>query len=86
MARAAPILLIIALVLMAFHFPMTKAALTNVDVDPNEGVKGDVIVITGSGVIASVTVELYWDLVQDWDGKSGLLNTTIADPDGTFEI
>ena len=51
-----------------------------------EGSYGDTIIVEGSGVIAGKTVELYWDLVQAWDGEAGLLNSTKADAAGEYEI
>ncbi|MCD6480600.1 IPT/TIG domain-containing protein [Candidatus Bathyarchaeota archaeon] len=53
---------------------------------PNNGTYDQVIIVNGTGVTAGKTVKLYWDLVQDWDGKAGLLNSTKAKADGSFEI
>lgn len=51
-----------------------------------DGQKGDTVVVKGGGVTAGVTVNLYWDAVKAWDGEKGLLNSTEAAADGTFEI
>jgi len=50
------------------------------------GVYGDVIVVKGIGVSSGYQVSVYWDALKEWNGEQGLLNTTDADPDGTFEI
>jgi hypothetical protein len=55
-------------------------------VETSNGVYGDTYAVVGTGVTAGKTVELYWDAVDDWDGETGLLNTSAADPDGSFEV
>ena len=50
------------------------------------GVKGDTVVVKGSGIAAGVTVSLYWDAVKAWDGEKGLLNSTEAKANGEFEV
>jgi hypothetical protein len=45
----------------------------------------DTITVTGSGVTAGATVEVYWDLVQPWDGEAGLINTTKAKASGSWD-
>ena len=50
------------------------------------GVYGDVVKVTGDGVTAGGSIELYWDSIQPWDGESGLLNTSTAEADGSWEI
>jgi len=54
--------------------------------DQDAGVYGDTLAVLGDGVTAGKTVELYWDAVDDWDGETGLLNTSKAGPDGSFEV
>jgi hypothetical protein len=50
-------------------------------------VKGNVVAATGLGVAAGTTVQLYWDdTTHAWDGISGLVNSTKAGSDGTFDI
>jgi hypothetical protein len=44
------------------------------------------IVVKGDGVVAGKNVRLYWDLVQDWDGEAGLLNSSKAKSSGAWEI
>ncbi|GAI94797.1 unnamed protein product, partial [marine sediment metagenome] len=46
------------------------------------GVKGDTIVVKGSGVTPGAVVNLYWDYVN----PAYLINTTEANPDGFFEV
>ncbi len=89
--RAMPLLLALLLVALSVVVP----AHASIEITSTEdtagnaktsGDYGDTVVVKGEGVTAGKEVKLYWDLVQDWDGEAGLLNTTTADPDGTFEI
>ena len=84
-ARAAPILALITVLMMLMPVVSTHA-ISITSVSPGSGDKGDTIVVIGSGVTAGKTVELYWDAVQAWDGEKGLLNTTTAKADGSFEV
>ncbi len=85
--KVAPILLLLAMALMLFPMMGTASpGITITSLSATSGKYGDVIKVKGSGVTAGVTVELYWDLVQAWDGEAGLLNSTKAKPDGTFEV
>ena len=90
--RAAPILLIIAIALLTFPVPTAYAVIEITSLEDTAGnpkatgVKGDVVVVKGSGVTAGVMVELYWDAVKAWDGEKGLLNSTEAKADGSFEV
>lgn len=53
----------------------------------NEGVKGDIVSSQGSGVPAGTIVQLYWDdVTHAWNGVNGLVNSTTAASDGTFDI
>jgi hypothetical protein len=45
----------------------------------------DTITVSGTGVTAGARVEVYWDLVQPWDGEAGLLNSTKAKASGIWE-
>jgi hypothetical protein len=51
-----------------------------------EGDYGDTVVVTGSGATPSVVVNLYWDGIKPWDGKFGLVNSTISDAEGNYEV
>jgi len=93
-------LLLVSLIVMMLGFmvptyaaPVTITLVTNKDtgasaVPPNatSGSYEETIIVKGKGVTAGKTIKLYWDLVQDWDGEAGLLNSTKAEKDGTFEI
>jgi len=89
--RAMPLLLALLLVTLMVAVP-AHATIEITDVEDTEGNAitsgdyGDTVVVKGRGVTAGKEVRLYWDLVQDWDGEAGLLNTTKADKDGTFEV
>jgi hypothetical protein len=49
---------------------------------------GDDLSLTGAGVTAGQDVRIYWDLVQAWSSstKKGLLNTSIAEASGDFDV
>jgi len=51
-------------------------------VDKHSGVKGDIVRVLGSGVTSGAVVNVNWDYVTE----AGLMNTTEADPAGTFEV
>lgn len=55
-------------------------------VNSDLGGYGDTHSVKGAGLTSGYTVELYWDSVKAWDGEAGLLNSTTADPDGTYDI
>jgi len=71
---------------------LLDAALTFDNLDhatrTDSGEKGNDIEITSDGgaVASGYEVMLYWDKIQDWDGKKGHLNTTEPDDDGSIEI
>jgi len=46
---------------------------------------GNVLTVSGTGVTAGEVVEIGWDGLKSWDGEDGILNTTEADSDGTYE-
>jgi len=63
----------------------------NDDTDAVEDAEGEykhlIIVLGDEDLVASgYEVLIYWDIIKDWDGKAGHLNTTDADSDGSFEI
>lgn len=55
-------------------------------VTPETGAYGDTIIVEGSGATAGLDVNLYWDAVKAWDGEKGLLNSTEARADGSYEV
>jgi hypothetical protein len=83
--RAIP-MLIITIFALSLLPAITFADIAVDDVDPMQDDYDSTIVVTGSGVTAGVDVNLYWDAVKAWDGEKGLLNSTEAGSDGTFEI
>jgi len=86
MRRAMPLLLALLLITSMALFAPAYADVTDLAAIPDSGDYGDTIVVTGDGITAGKEVRLYWDLVQDWDGEAGLLNTTTAEASGEFEI
>jgi len=48
--------------------------------------QGSEIHVSGGEATAGVECMLYWDAVKVWDSKKGLLNSTEAYADGTYEI
>jgi hypothetical protein len=78
--------------------PLARAELItgNIDIDNDdtdavddaEGEYDHLIIVTGDddSVASGYEVLLYWDVITDWDGVKGHLNTTDADSDGSFEI
>jgi len=98
-SKKAITLLVLATLLMGL-LPVlpARAGITNpivetVDVVPTgqladgvEVVYDETYAATGSGVSPGQNIEVYWDLIQAWDGEAGLLNTSKGLKDGTFEI
>jgi hypothetical protein len=54
--------------------------------DPTDRDKGSEVHVFGEDVTAGVDVNLYWDAVKAWDDGEGLLNSTEAESDGSFEV
>jgi len=90
-------LLILMLAMMAISIvtvilPVQAVTITDVlnkDDEPltaGDHDQGSEIHVSGGGATAGVECELYWDAVKAWDGKKGLLNSTDAYADGTYEI
>ena len=46
----------------------------------------DTIIVQGTGATPGRNVNVYWDAIDEWDGESGLLNSTKAEGDGSYEI
>lgn len=90
--RAIPTLILMIMVISILPVVPVKAAvsITNLyDTDyvlKPDGDYGDKLVVLGEGVTAGVDVNVYWDGVKAWDGEKGLMNSTEADPDGSFEV
>ena len=84
--RAITILIIATFMMSIFAVIPVKAAVIAINVnDPTDGTVyqfDDVIVVKGTGVTSGAQVNLYWDYVT----PEGLLNNTLGEPDGTFEV
>ena len=50
------------------------------------GVYGDIFRAVGTGVAAGSEINLYWDLVGDWEEGEGFLNSSVGLPNGLFEV
>lgn len=85
-SKKAITLLVLATLLMSM-LPLVpvKAVITGTSADVHAAVYDDTLTITGSGVTAGASVEVYWDAVQPWDGEAGKLNSTKAKSNGSFE-
>jgi len=77
---------LLLVVILSQSLAIVHAAIIITGVNPSEGDYGDTIVVEGIGVTAGVDANLYWDAVKSWDGEKGLLNSTEAAADGTFEV
>jgi uncharacterized protein YoxC len=84
--RVASILLIAILALSFVTLPVH--AVTIDALATPSGDKDDTIEVTGSDVQGGRTVNLYWDLVQDWSAAdgAGLLNSSKAKSSGDWEV
>jgi hypothetical protein len=84
--KAITLLLIATMALALIPVMPVSAAVGITSITPAFDDEGSTIVVIGDGVVAGKTVRLYWDLVQDWDNEAGLLNSSKAESDGTWEI
>lgn len=57
----------------------------NAELKPGEGTVYDYIVVVGNGATAGADIKVFWDEIVEWNGENGLLTTTEAYPDGSFE-
>jgi len=81
------LLVLTTLILGLFPVVQVNAVVINA-LSAANGDKGDTIEVTGAAgdVTSGYEVKLYWDTVKAWDGEEGLLNSTTADPDGSWEV
>jgi len=91
--KAITLLVLATLVLSIIPITISFASIDNVevkvdgtDIDSVDVYYGDTLVITGDGVTAGKYIRAYWDAVQSWDGEAGLLNSTKASSDSSFEL
>ncbi len=78
--------------LMTIILPVQAVTITDVlnkDDEPltaDDHDQGSEIHVSGGEATAGVECMLYWDAVKVWDGQKGLLNSTEAHADSTYEI
>jgi len=83
------ITLLVLTTLILGLFPVVQVNAVNIAaLSSANGDKGDTIEVTSaaSDVTSGYEIKLYWDTVKAWDGEEGLLNSTTADPDGSWEV
>jgi uncharacterized protein YoxC len=86
-SKRAMLLLVIAIMVVSLLPIVPVHAAVQIDsVSSSSGVYDDTIKVYGSGVTAGVKVELGWDSLAAWDGEKGILNSTTAAGDGTYEV
>jgi hypothetical protein len=87
-SKKAITLLVLVTMLLALLPAVPVKAIAAGTLSATTGVYDDTITCTGSGVTAGADVSVYWDnaLKETFTDGSGRLNTTDADPDGTFSI
>jgi len=84
-SKKAITLLVLATLLMTMLPLMPAKAITGTTASSHAVVYDDTILVSGSGVTAGSTVEVYWDAVQPWDGEAGKLNSTKAKASSLWE-
>lgn len=86
--KTLPLLVIASLMLSILPSMMfASAALGAPTLSSPSGLKGDTIEVTGGTVPAGTVVYLYWDdSTIPWNGVKGLLNSTTASADGSYEV
>jgi hypothetical protein len=92
--RAMPILILLILVLSLIPLmpvmAISQPILFNLRLGMyNEGGKGDTISVTSPtifDVTPGATVCVCWDAIKAWDGEKGLLNSTVAEASGEYEV
>jgi hypothetical protein len=85
-SKKAITLLILTTMILSLVPLMPVYAISDPTTDVTSGVYGDTVVVTGTGATGGYDVKLYWDSPKAWDGEKGLLNTSEAEADGTWEI
>ena len=85
-SKKAITLLVLATLLMSTLSVIPVKGLISITLLSSTSVEyDDTITVEGTGVTAGATVEVYWDLVQPWDGEAGLLNSTKAKASGAWD-
>ncbi|MBD3207589.1 hypothetical protein GF319_14755 [Candidatus Bathyarchaeota archaeon] len=87
-SKKAITLLILATMMMALVPTISVKAVDATGLSDNSGQYGDTITVFGDGLVSGFDVSVYWDNAgkETFTSGSGKLNTTEAEPDGTFEI
>jgi hypothetical protein len=83
--RVLTILLLVTMLLALIPINV-NAAISEPILDAYAGVYDDEVEVEGDGVTAGATVNVYWDSVKSWDGAKGLLGSTTAKSDGSYEF
>jgi len=85
--KAITLLVLATLILSMLPVIPSQAALGTVNIDSDTGSYGDDLEVSGAGVTAGATVDIYWDLVQAWDPATGQgkIASAKAFPNGTFK-
>jgi outer membrane murein-binding lipoprotein Lpp len=83
--RAIPILILALMFLSMVPLLPVKAQLAG-SRTPAFGVYETLVTVTGSGVTVDAVIQVGWDGLKAWDGVKGLVNSTEAEGDGTFEV
>jgi hypothetical protein len=90
--KAITLLVLTTLILSLTPIIITNAididSVLDADYDPIIGsvFYSDIIIVTGTGATPGRNVNVYWDAIDDWDGESGLLNSTRAAGNGAWEV
>lgn len=79
-------ILLLVTMLLAIIPVNVKAAISVPVLDVYSGVYDDEVEVEGEGITAGSTVNIYWDSVKSWDGKSGLLGSVTAESDGSYDF
>jgi hypothetical protein len=81
-------LLLLYILIVSFIQVTSIKAISATAISKTIGQYGDKITVYGTGVVAGADVSVYWDnaLKETFTDGSGRLNTTEAEPDGSFEI
>jgi hypothetical protein len=92
-SKKAITLLLISTMLLSLTPILTANAVAIEDIWSENGIAitwnvvyDDLIIVTGTGGTPGRNVNVYWDAIDDWNGESGLLNSSKAEGNGDWEI
>jgi PKD repeat protein len=66
--------------------PQAGAVYPSFTLTPCEANIGDRVTVQGNGVASGYMAYVYWDIVQPWNGYTGVLNATNVAPSGHFNM